>query len=72
MPAAGGGGLPCVDLDERCDCACTGSATGQRYRIGTGTHRFGYRLRPYRVGAEDPPRLAREDPWSGSLTRDGF
>ena len=30
MPAAGGGWLAYVDPDGRCDCACTGGATGPR------------------------------------------
>jgi len=56
-----------VHLDHRqrgLGGASCGPDTLPEYRIGTGTHRFGYRLRPYRVGAEDPARLAREDPWS--------
>jgi len=46
--------------------ASCGPDTLPEYRIRAGTHRFGYRLRPYRVGAEDHARLVREDPWTQS------
>jgi beta-galactosidase len=58
-----------VHLDHRqrgLGGASCGPDTLPEYRIGTGTHRFGYRLRPYRIGEEDPARLAREDPWTQS------
>ena len=43
--------------------ASCGPDTLPQYRIPAGTHRFAYRLRPYRIGDEDPAILAREDPW---------
>jgi beta-galactosidase len=58
-----------VHLDHRqrgLGGASCGPDTLPEYRIGTGTQRFGYRLRPYRIGEEDPARLAREDPWAQS------
>lgn len=42
--------------------ASCGPDTLPAYRIGAGTHRFGYRLRAYRAGREEPGRLAREVP----------
>ena len=43
-----------------------GPDTLPRYRIGAGRHRFAWRLRPYRVGAERPEALGRQAfarPW---------
>jgi beta-galactosidase len=43
-----------------------GPDTLPRYRIGAGRHRFVWRLRPYRVGAERPEALGRQTfarPW---------
>jgi beta-galactosidase len=51
-----------VHLDARQRGLGTGSCgpdTLPQYRIGSGTHRFGWRLRPYEVGADDPASLAR-------------
>jgi beta-galactosidase len=61
-----------ADLDPRpeifvhADLAQRGVGTGAcgpdtlaRYRVGPGRHRFAVRLRPYRVGVEDPGELAR-------------
>ncbi len=41
--------------------ASCGPDTLPTYRIGAGVHRFGYRMRPYLVGEEDPAELARQD-----------
>ena len=54
-----------VHLDQAQRGLGTGSCgpdTLRRYRVGPGTHRFAWRLRPYTVGVEDPAVLARVAP----------
>jgi beta-galactosidase len=49
-----------VDLAQRgLGTGSCGPDTLPAYRIGGGTHRWRWRLRPYRVGREDPAALAR-------------
>ena len=49
-----------VDLAQRgLGTGSCGPDTLPAYRIGGGTHRWRWRLRPYRVGHEDPALLAR-------------
>jgi beta-galactosidase len=40
--------------------ASCGPDTLERYRLAAGTYRWGFRLRPYRVGMESPNALARQ------------
>jgi len=57
---------PRPEVHARADVAQRGVGSGacgpdtlDRYRVGPGRFRFEVRLRPYRVGAEDPGSLAR-------------
>jgi len=34
---------------------------GPAFRIGSGAHRWAWRLRPFTVGRDDPAALARQD-----------
>ena len=53
--------IVCVDLHQRgLGGASCGPDTLDKYRLGAGEHRFGYRLIPYVVGVADPGDLARQ------------